>query len=66
VKTRFVNKVIMFEKVLEFRKAIFLCYGWQKTIVLQQRVFKAKVWAIVETLISVLNCVVTAYVMNQS
>jgi hypothetical protein len=27
MKTRFVNKVIMFEKVVEFKEAIFLCYG---------------------------------------
>ncbi len=34
VKTRFANKVIMFEKVLEFKEAILLCCGQQKTIVL--------------------------------
>jgi hypothetical protein len=33
---------------------------------LQQRVLKAKVWAIVEAFTFVLNCVVTIYVMNQS
>jgi hypothetical protein len=26
-KTRFTNKVIMFEEVLEFKKVILLCYG---------------------------------------
>ncbi len=34
VKTRFVSKVIMFEEVLEFKKAIILCYGKKKTIAL--------------------------------
>ncbi len=27
VKTRFANKVIMFEEVVEFKEAILLCYG---------------------------------------
>jgi hypothetical protein len=27
MKTRFVNKVFMFEEVLEFKEAIILCYG---------------------------------------
>jgi hypothetical protein len=44
MKIRFANKVIMFEEVLEFKEAILLCYGQQKTITLQQRVPKAKVW----------------------
>jgi hypothetical protein len=34
MKTKFAKKVIMFEETLEFKKAITLCYGWQKTIVL--------------------------------
>jgi hypothetical protein len=33
---------------------------------LQQKVLKVKVWAIAKALTSILNCVVTAYVMNQS
>ncbi len=43
VKTRFASKAIMFKEVLEFKGAILLCYGQQKTIALQQRVPKAKV-----------------------
>jgi len=46
VKTIVASKVIMFEYILEFKEAILLCYGWQKTIVLQQKVPKVKVWAI--------------------
>jgi hypothetical protein len=34
VKTRFASKVIMFEEILEFKKAILLCYGQHTTIVL--------------------------------
>ncbi len=56
----------MFEETLEFKEAIFLCYGQQKTIVLQQRVPKAKVWAITKAQTYVLNKVVTTCVMDQS
>jgi hypothetical protein len=64
MKTSFASKVIMFEEVLEFKQAILLCYGQQKTIVLQQKVPKVEVWAIAKTFASFLNKV--AYVMNQS
>jgi len=49
----------MFKEVLEFKEAILLCYGWQKSIVLHQRVLKVEVWAIAEALTFVLNDVVT-------
>jgi hypothetical protein len=32
IKTRFASKVIMFEKTLEFKTIILLCYGKQKTL----------------------------------
>jgi hypothetical protein len=50
MKTRFSSKVIMFEKVLEFIEAIFLCYRLQKIIILQQTAPKDEVLAIVEAL----------------
>jgi hypothetical protein len=56
----------MFEEVLNFKKTILLCYGQQKTIVLQQMVPKVEVWALIETFTSVLNHVVITCVMNQS
>ncbi len=34
MKTRFANKVIMFEETLEFKQTILLCYGRQKTLTL--------------------------------
>jgi hypothetical protein len=37
----------------------------QKTIALQQKVPRVKVWAIAKTFTSILNKVVIAYVMNQ-
>jgi hypothetical protein len=46
MKTRCVSKVFMFEEVLKFKEAILLCYGQHKIIDLQQRVFKAEVWAV--------------------
>ncbi len=32
IKTRFVSKVIVFEETLEFKAAILLCCGKQKTL----------------------------------
>jgi hypothetical protein len=34
VKTKFASKVIMFEKTLEFKQDMLLCYGKQKTLTL--------------------------------
>jgi hypothetical protein len=31
MKTRFSNKMIMFEEALELKEAIILCYVWQRT-----------------------------------
>ncbi len=31
IKTRFVNKVIMFDETMEFKQVILLCYGKEKT-----------------------------------
>ncbi len=59
MKTRFASKVIMFKEVLEFKEAILLCYGRQKSIILHQRVLKVEVWAIAKALTFVLNDVVT-------
>ncbi len=49
-ETKKFNKVITFEKALEFKEGIILCYGPHLTIILQQRVFKAKVWVTMEAL----------------
>jgi hypothetical protein len=66
MKTKFVNKVIMFEEILNFKQAILLCYGRQKTVTLQQKVLKAQMWVITETIIHCLNLMVTTCAMNQS
>jgi hypothetical protein len=66
MKTKFVNKVTMFEKTLEFKQGILLCYRSQKTQTLQQRIFKAQLWAIVEVVIHCLNPMVITCMLNQS
>jgi len=55
----------MFGKTLEFKAANLLCYGKQKILSLQQ-IPKAQMWTIVETVITSLNPVVIACVLNQS
>jgi hypothetical protein len=65
MKTKFENKVTMFEKTLKFKQGILLCYGRQKTLTLQQEVFKAQVWAIVEVVTHYLNPMVTTCMLNQ-
>jgi phage-related protein len=67
VKTRFANKAIMFEESYQFENDIILCYGRKHSIVFQQKIPKAQVWAIIEVIAYTLNLVVLAHcVMNQS
>jgi len=64
MKTEFASKVIMFDKLLKFKEAIFLCYGQKRTITMQQKVLNVEVWGIAKAFTNVLNCVVTIYVIN--
>jgi len=66
MKTEFASNVIMFDKLLKFKEAIFFCYGRKRTIILQQKVLNVEVWGIAKTFTNVLNRVVTTYVMNKS
>jgi hypothetical protein len=66
MKTEFASKVIMFDKLLKFKEAIFLCYGRKMTVTLQQKVPNIEVWGIAKAFTSVLNRVVTTCVVNQS
>jgi hypothetical protein len=61
MKTKFASKMIMFDKLLKFKEAIFLCYGQQRTLTLQQKVSKVEVWRIAKTFTSILNHVATTY-----
>jgi hypothetical protein len=54
----------MFEEPLEFKQVIIIGYGKQKIVTLQQRVPKAQVWAIVETITPCMNPMVMACFMN--
>ncbi len=66
MKTKFANKVIMFEETFEFKNVVILCYGKQKFVALQQKIPKAQVWAIVKTITFTLNHVIFTCVMNHS
>jgi len=61
VKTRFASKVIMFEETLQFKNAVIFCYGKQNSIVFQQKIPEAQVWAIVEAITSTLHLVVLSH-----
>jgi len=65
-KTKFASKVIMCGETLEFKQTIITCYGKQKIVILQQKVLKAQMWAIMKAITSCLNLVVTTCVMNKS
>jgi hypothetical protein len=66
-KTRFAFKVIiLFEKTLEFKQAIIICYGKQNIVTSHKRILKAQVWAIANVVTSYLSLVVVVCVMNQS
>jgi len=41
MKIKFANKVIMFEKILEFKNVTILYYGRQKYVALQQKILQA-------------------------
>jgi hypothetical protein len=54
------------EKPFEFKNAIFFCCDKKQSIVLQQRLPKAEMWAIVEIATFTLNPIRLACMMNQS
>jgi len=56
----------MFEKTLEFKNAIILCYGRKKIVVLEHKVFKAQVWVVAKVVTFAFNHVVFTCVLNQS
>jgi hypothetical protein len=66
VKTRFVFQIILFQKTLEFKHAIVLCYGRQQSLALQGHVPSPQVWAIAQIVANTLGFVVQQCVLNQS
>jgi hypothetical protein len=59
VKTKFANKVILFQETLEYLNAIIFCFGKQETQELQGCVPNAHIWAIckifVETMLPIVK-----------
>ncbi len=57
-KTKFVNKVIMFQKTLEYRGAINLCYGKQENQELQGCVPNTHTWAVCKVVVETMHPIV--------
>ncbi len=66
IKTRFVSKVIWFQKTLEFKYTIVLCYGQQQSLPFQNHVLSPQVWAIAQVVVNTLGLVVQQCMLNQS
>jgi hypothetical protein len=64
VKTRFANKFIMFEKILQFKNAITLVMVGKILLFSDKENLKPQVWAIVEVMASSLNVVVLKHTME--
>ncbi len=54
IKTKFPNKVIMFQETLEYQNAINLCYLKQETHELQPHVPNVQTWAICKIICEVM------------
>jgi hypothetical protein len=66
IKTRFASKVIWFQKTLEFKYTIALCYGQQQSLAFQSHVLSPQVWAIAQVVVNTLGLVVQQCMLNQS
>jgi len=66
VKTRFVFRIILFQKTLEFKHIIALCYGSEQSLAFQGHVPSPQVWAIAQIVADTLGLVVQQCVLNQS
>jgi hypothetical protein len=66
VKTKLVSRIILFQKTLEFKHTIVLCYGRQQSLALQGHVPSPQVWAIAHIVSNTLGFVVQQCVLNQS
>ncbi len=66
MKIRFASKVILFQKTLEFKHVIALCYGRQQSLALQGHVPRPQDGAITQVVVDTLGLVVQQCVLNQS
>jgi len=58
VKTKFASKVILFQKTLEFKHTIALCYGQQQLLTFQGHVPSLQIWAIPQVVVNTLGLMV--------
>jgi hypothetical protein len=58
MKTKFASKVIMFQKTLEYRDAINLCYGKQEIQELQRCVPDTHAWALCKVVVETMHPIV--------
>jgi hypothetical protein len=66
MKTRFMNKMILFQKIMEYWDAINLCYGRQQTLELQGRILDARTWAIRKAITETMIFIVKQCIHNQT
>jgi len=62
---RFASKIILFQKALQFKAIIILCYIWQTIVWITSRVLPPLTWHISQIIIDVFSSFVNAYVLNQ-
>jgi hypothetical protein len=66
MKIRFMNKVVLFQKIVGYWDAINLCYGRQETLELQGRILDAHTWVICKTITETMIPVVKQCIHNQT
>jgi hypothetical protein len=62
---KFVNKIILFQKVLQFKDAIMHCYNKQNLVKITTRVPPPLTWHICQIFVDCLSLVVTTCVLYQ-
>jgi len=63
---KFASKIILFQKALQFRVVIVLCYSQQTVVRVIGHVPPTLTWHIYQIIINVLSLVINACVLNQS
>jgi hypothetical protein len=66
IKTKFANKIVMFQETLEYQNAIDLCYRRQETHELQAHVPNVQTWAICKIICETIFHVVEQCIINQT
>jgi len=64
VKIHFVSKVVPFQKTIEFKHVIVICYGSQQSLALQSCVLNPQVWVVAQVVADTLGPVVQQCVLN--